>query len=363
MNFGFLKRGRKAEALKFDFELRAMEIVHESLAGKLVCVKWSRGSKKSGVSKNVVCSSDGRAVWAHDEPLKLTATLFRSKPTSLFDSKEIKLSLEEVVKAGKTKTLGSSTLNLARYADSSLTVASNRVELRLKGKEAEGGEMRCIVKSQHRDAKSGSQDRSDHSSPSFSGSEALGQSCDDSPRSSFDIDDSAIELSEPRATAPRERDEAAARRSHDYTPANASTRTAERLAAAAARGSIDESARASTEALGRTSSWRAQSLRSLGSSTRAATAGEPAPPTDRGKAEDVPAAPPRRERVRGGPTAEVGYPTRIGDVAVARDYEGQSDAQLRIRARSKEEGVEGGVPFAALWSRDVPECASRGAPL
>ena len=106
MNFGFLKRGRKAEALKFDFELRAMEIAHESIAGKLVCVRWSRGSKKTGVSKNVVSSSDGRAIWAHDEPLKLTVTLYRSKPTSIFDSKEIKLSLEEVVKVGKTKILG-----------------------------------------------------------------------------------------------------------------------------------------------------------------------------------------------------------------------------------------------------------------
>ena len=274
MNFGFLKRGRKAEALKFDFELRAMEIAHESIAGKLVCVRWSRGSKKTGVSKNVVSSSDGRAIWAHDEPLKLTVTLYRSKPTSIFDSKEIKLSLEEVVKVGKTKILGRGSLNLARYADSGLTVASNRVELRLKGKEAEGAEMRCIVKSQHLDGKSASLDRGDsHSSASFSGSEAPGQSCDDSPRSSLEIDDDAGDAlaacsSQPAGEssarrAARDRDDGASRQSQDYNPRRTDARVADR---AVARRSMDSSARPAA-ADEQNPSWRIKALRSLGSSS------------------------------------------------------------------------------------------------
>ncbi len=57
--------------------------------------------RKTGLSKNVVASHDGRAFWAEDQGLKLKATLYRGGKHKKFDPKEIKISLEEMVKAGK----------------------------------------------------------------------------------------------------------------------------------------------------------------------------------------------------------------------------------------------------------------------
>ena len=147
MNFSFLKRGRRDDVLRADFELGAIEISHPALRDRLVCVRWSRGSSKSGASKNVVASADGGAMWVQDDPLKLSVTLYRANATAPFDSKEIKLTLEEVVKAGKTKALGSAKLDLARYADSGLQVSTNRVELRLSGSVANGAEVCFVIKS------------------------------------------------------------------------------------------------------------------------------------------------------------------------------------------------------------------------
>ncbi len=54
-----------------------------------------------GLSKNTVASHDGRAFWAEDAGLKIKATLYRGGKHKKFDPKEIKISLEEMVKAGK----------------------------------------------------------------------------------------------------------------------------------------------------------------------------------------------------------------------------------------------------------------------
>jgi hypothetical protein len=71
------------------------------LRGRLLAIKWARGMRKTGVSKNTVASYDGRAFWGEDAAVRLKATLYRGGKNKRFDSKEIKISLEEMVKAGK----------------------------------------------------------------------------------------------------------------------------------------------------------------------------------------------------------------------------------------------------------------------
>ena len=198
--------------------------------------------------------------------------------------------------------------------------------------------MRCIVKSQHLDGKSASLDRGDsHSSASFSGSEAPGQSCDDSPRSSLEIDDDAGDAlaacsSQPAGEssarrAARDRDDGASRQSQDYNPRRTDARVADR---AVARRSMDSSARPAA-ADEQNPSWRIKALRSLGSSSHlvdrdSARAGSLRPVAGAAAEVPVPVAPPRREKARaGGAAPEVG--------GAARSFPGRQSMPRRLAGR------------------------------
>ena len=89
---------------KFDAQLRSVEAMHSAIEGKLVTLRWVRRSKCGAARKNVLATPDGRAMWPADDALDLTVTLYRAEAGGAFDGKEIKIALDEVVRAGATKT-------------------------------------------------------------------------------------------------------------------------------------------------------------------------------------------------------------------------------------------------------------------
>lgn len=111
MAFKFLHVGKTHT--KFDFLVCSVDVEQSSLAGKLLSLRCSRGSKKAASSRNVVADAAGHACWA-DEVLTFSATLYRSHSDSKFEGKDYKVSVDEVVKAGMTQSAGSAKFDLAK---------------------------------------------------------------------------------------------------------------------------------------------------------------------------------------------------------------------------------------------------------
>ena len=135
------------KSAKFDFEISGVHAEHSSIEGKLVTLRWSRGRKGGFASKNVVATPDGRAIWAAAGTLELSVTLFRSDLAGAFDAKDFKISVDEVVRAGSTKTLASARIDLARFADKAGAKKRTECELALVSDEGLKGRIKLTVAS------------------------------------------------------------------------------------------------------------------------------------------------------------------------------------------------------------------------
>ena len=130
---------------KFDAQLRSVEAMHSAIEGKLVTLRWVRRSKCGAARKNVLATPDGRAMWPADDALDLTVTLYRAEAGGAFDGKEIKIALDEVVRAGATKTLATARIDLARFADQSGATTRTDCELTLLGEDGRKGRIKLTV--------------------------------------------------------------------------------------------------------------------------------------------------------------------------------------------------------------------------
>ena len=132
---------------KFDFEISGAEAIHSAIEGKLVTLRWVRDGKSGGISKNVLATADGRAIWSAADVLELSVTLYRSGPASGFDAKEFKINVDEVVRAGAFKTLAAVKVDLSKFADKLGANKYANCELDLFGDEGRKGGIRFSISS------------------------------------------------------------------------------------------------------------------------------------------------------------------------------------------------------------------------
>lgn len=129
----------------FDVQLSSVEAMHSAIEGKLVTLRWVRGSKSGAARTNVLATPDGRAMWPTADVIELTATLYRADAAGAFDDKEIKISLDEVVRAGATKTLATAKMDLAKFADKSGAITRSDCDLTLLDKDGRKGRMKLKI--------------------------------------------------------------------------------------------------------------------------------------------------------------------------------------------------------------------------
>ena len=132
---------------KFDFELASVEAIHSAIEDKLVTLRWVRGGKSGGANKNVLATPDGRAIWSPADALCLSVTLFRSDPAGVFDAKEVKVTVDQVVRAGTTKTLATAKLDLAKFVDKMGNIKRCTSELTLIGDDGLKGRIKLSLAS------------------------------------------------------------------------------------------------------------------------------------------------------------------------------------------------------------------------
>jgi len=130
------------KSTKFDFELSSVEAIHSAIEGKLVTLRWVRGSKSGGTHKNVLSTPDGRAIWSAADTMALGVTLYRSDAAGAFDAKEYRIAVDEVVRAGATKTLASAKIDLAKFADEMCASKDAECELTLVGDDGLKGRIK-----------------------------------------------------------------------------------------------------------------------------------------------------------------------------------------------------------------------------
>lgn len=135
------------KSCKYDFELSNVEAIHSALERKLVTLRWHRSGKSGGASKNVLATPDGRAIWSSADPVLLAITLYRSDASGPFDAKEFKICIEEVVRAGATKTLATAKIDLAKFADKTGANRSEDCELTLLGDDGLKGRIKLSLTS------------------------------------------------------------------------------------------------------------------------------------------------------------------------------------------------------------------------
>ena len=92
------------DGIKYDFEISKLKASHKSLRGRLLSLSWMRGSRKGSSTRKALGDTSGVAVW-QDEVLKVPCTLYLGNGGK-FAGKEIRITIEEVVRAGVTKSLG-----------------------------------------------------------------------------------------------------------------------------------------------------------------------------------------------------------------------------------------------------------------
>jgi len=135
------------KSAKYDFEISGVEAMHAAIEGKLVTLRWARGSKGGSTQKNVVATPDGRAIWPTVDALELGVTLYRSDPAGAFDAKDFKVAVDEVVRAGATKTLASAKVDLAKFADKAGATRRSECELTLFGDDGLKGRIKLTIAS------------------------------------------------------------------------------------------------------------------------------------------------------------------------------------------------------------------------
>lgn len=132
---------------KYDFEISDVEAMHAAIEGKLVSLRWARGSKGGSTQKNVVATPDGRAIWPTADAVGLGVTLYRSDTAGAFDAKDFKVAVDEVVRAGATKTLASAKIDLAKFADKAGAARRAECELTLVGDDGQKGRIKLTIAS------------------------------------------------------------------------------------------------------------------------------------------------------------------------------------------------------------------------
>ncbi len=105
-------RHSKLVACKFVFDVNVLSIVQSPLSGRMVLVKWQRGSKRSGSTKRVIISSNTASF---NENLEVKATLYKDAKKGKFDSKILDLLVIEP-KEKKECKLGTCSVDLALCA-------------------------------------------------------------------------------------------------------------------------------------------------------------------------------------------------------------------------------------------------------
>lgn len=86
--YGQFFRHSKLVATKFAFDVNVISIVQSPLSGRMVLVKWQRGSKRSGTTKRVIISNSSAAF---NESLEIKATLYKDAKKGKFDPKVLDL--------------------------------------------------------------------------------------------------------------------------------------------------------------------------------------------------------------------------------------------------------------------------------
>jgi hypothetical protein len=107
----FFRRTR-LEPIKFTFDIHllALERPPPSLPDSTVVIRWQRGSKRSGASKNVRITKGGGAVC---EKFEVKATMFRDDKTAKFDSKVLSFSVTIVGDQASPSKVDACSIDLA----------------------------------------------------------------------------------------------------------------------------------------------------------------------------------------------------------------------------------------------------------
>jgi hypothetical protein len=105
-------RHSKLVATKFVFDVNVLSLVQSPLSGRMVLVKWQRGSKRSGSTKRVIISN---STACFNESLEVKATLYKDAKKGKFDPKLLDLLVIEP-KEKKESKLGTCSVDLALCA-------------------------------------------------------------------------------------------------------------------------------------------------------------------------------------------------------------------------------------------------------
>jgi hypothetical protein len=105
-------RHSKLVACKFVFDVNIISLVQSPASGRMVFVKWQRGSKRSGSTKRVIISGNTATF---NENLEVKATLYKDAKKGKFDPKALDLLVIEP-KEKKESKLGVCSVDLALCA-------------------------------------------------------------------------------------------------------------------------------------------------------------------------------------------------------------------------------------------------------
>lgn len=143
-------RHSKLVACKFVFDVNILSIVQSPLSGRMVLVKWQRGSKRSGSTKRVIISSNTASF---NENLEVKATLYKDAKKGKFDSKVLDLLVIEPKEKKESKlgmcsvdlalcavNLGSESSHMLSVKDGELAGAILKVSIRARVRHGADGE-------------------------------------------------------------------------------------------------------------------------------------------------------------------------------------------------------------------------------
>ena len=123
-------RHSKLVACKFVFDINVISLVQSPLSGRMVLIKWQRGSKRSGTTKRVIISSNTASF---QENMEVKATLYKDAKKGKFDPKVLDLLIIEP-KEKKECKLGVCSVDLALCAVNLGSESSHMLSI-------EGGEL------------------------------------------------------------------------------------------------------------------------------------------------------------------------------------------------------------------------------